>query len=237
MAAFKSYKDYNDTIAKKTVVTSFDTDELESRHNSYIAIRRAKLLIMRRKMVTRMRTLRKQEGGVQALEAEVVEAYDDLKHRQAKQEEFPDDEDLVAEVAAQQTRVQAMEEAVVELIEKPEEPEAEATPNAEAGSSSNEAAGSGEEAAAGSSGDSAASTNSGEGESSEASGSAEPAAVEETEEEKAARVAEEKKAAAKAKEEAAALKRVRSMAAEKAAYAQMYSEAKEMIVQGDMEEF
>jgi hypothetical protein len=58
MEAFKDYKEYNDALTKKTTVTTFDTNELETRHNSYLAIKRAKLRIMRKKMMFRLKAMR-----------------------------------------------------------------------------------------------------------------------------------------------------------------------------------
>lgn len=189
---------------------------------------------MRRKMMTRLRAMRAQQDGAKVIEAEVVEAYDDLRHRQAKQEEFPDDEELVAEVEVQKTRVRAIEECFVDLIEEPEEVEDQAPVVVETKPAETNADSSTSEASAETSGET----------KTETSTSTETVAAEETEAEKTARLAKEKEAEdeknarrEKAAAMKAALKKVQAMAAEKEAYSEMYSEAKDMLVQGDVEEF
>jgi mannose-6-phosphate isomerase class I len=117
MEAFKEYKEADQLVVTKSIVTDFDLEELETKKEDYLAVKKAKKDIMKDKMLVRLTEMRKLEDGVVLIEQEVEGAYDDLKHMKDKSNEFPDDEELTAEVAAQQTRVEAIDEVFVEILE------------------------------------------------------------------------------------------------------------------------
>jgi hypothetical protein len=126
MEAFREYKEADQLVITKSIVTDFDLEELETKKEGYLAVKKAKKNIMKEKMAARLGEMRKLEDGVVLIEQEVEEAYDDLKHMKDKSNEFPDDTELAAEVAAQQTRVEAIDEVFVDIIElAPVEGEAE----------------------------------------------------------------------------------------------------------------
>jgi hypothetical protein len=122
MDAFKKYREQNEIIEKKTTVSKFDKEELEKRRLAYIAIKKAKFAVMKKKMMERLQKLKEQKGGIKTIEVEITHAYEDLKLKKAKQEEFPDDEELEADVEAQTTKVDTMEETVEEMAEEIEKP-------------------------------------------------------------------------------------------------------------------
>jgi hypothetical protein len=128
MDAFKKYKEENEKVNKKSIVTKFDKEALEAKKNEYLAIKKAKMAVMRKKMLEKMRKLKKEEGGLKKMEEETEQAYDDLKHKKDKHQEFPDDEEVEAEVEAQQTKVETIEQSVEIIIdEKPKEGEKKPT--------------------------------------------------------------------------------------------------------------
>jgi hypothetical protein len=109
---------------KKTVVTEVDKNELIRKKEVYDAIKKAKFNIVRKKILEKLRRLRKDpKEPVKKIKEVMQAAYDDIKMKKDKQQEFPDDEDIEAEVEAQQTTVDAIEETVEEIIvvEEPDE--------------------------------------------------------------------------------------------------------------------
>lgn len=61
MEAFREYKEADQLVITKSIVTDFDLEELETKKEGYLAVKKAKKKIMKEKMAARLGEMRKLE--------------------------------------------------------------------------------------------------------------------------------------------------------------------------------